>query len=1379
MEVQIVTESGEILRGEELMSTWKAIFDKIEPNFERARQALVPSIQAKIAAARRVTKTKSGKQLPYLEIEYETMGKTFPINVIGPDPNISQVTWIMELVTPPCLTLAEYAAWNALLNQVLVDSLPEGYRVLPLGLNPVEEEYLSGVTFGEHYHVGTFPEDLDLKLAAYNLIRDFIPQLIALTVNSPFINKRPTGTVKIVVDGDLTQILTKDCTKSLRLFYNKAQMGPVDKETYIPYLDALDHDAFCEAIRRKPPDDRFVDVNPFTPYGTIEIRVFDTQFSVARRVAIVALIEALCLKAKRLLEQDTKIPNVMAAVLVANREKAVTFGLHGKFTPDTLLPGAFAELYNEDPNTGKQNGKLFQAVTSMFYFLKKEIKDLTIEECLLPFHMACAGTEMVKPPLAPADYLLFCYGRNGEDFDRAFSTIRNLQQEYCTSKSDAQADPVLETWGIPSTDMFPKASSQQTEGQATVVRQDRQKDINYEIEGVNLNVDPEAFERAKPIPFTLQFTITTAESSNVPIDILVIQQLIETQKKSEIVLASAFKKIAATPNAITTLTQSDVPLKPNEGIFIGKKQCRLKFVIKGKTEQDVYSSAFWLELVPRFSISSEFRKKKIQASEHYDIKYRIYSGGTSSLEKAVTFQAKFTVVSGDGNDVLHQEVIVVSIKNEETISFKFPGKVAGNEQEVSLRLLLSLNDKVIARHEIIDLPVEVAAMKPESSAFKGLAVKKDEQDSRKARRPATSQPSRAPQQEPKPALARDIVRRLEFSKSKAQEPVKGAKRAPAKQSSRTPKKKVPTTGSGAKPAAKPQGKPGAKAAGKTPSQKMKEPKPTATATLPKLPTVRATKVATVAGKAPKQPAKAPAKRAPSPAISKPMPASNLNLPQSKKREQERIAKLLAATGVQKEEQAVPADIPFVRFVHPYSFKLDIDVALQSGRILTPGVKISAKFSLRRAKTLPDGEIIKIIVFFVNGKQDIAVIDTAKVKIGGDVTTYQVQVDAGKVFKSWQPTTTVHLVLLAFHGNELVGQSIYSGFDVAHFTTSDQITWKKIDLISGTIYPGMDAALDLDLDLKGIVNPVLLRFEMGCQNMKVGGEITIYSSGSNRLYLPFRIPDGGLIPVQNAPFFIKIFDASGMMIREQKKLVSIIPSGPLFDIKDLEIDASNGFDSTYIQFVLVNDGKADLTCQASLLAHAPAGQKIAEICSKRVKVMGNREAPVQFEKVFLPLHAVASGTLSLDILVEIQDFNKICNLIHRDIDYANMVADPVMPLFSGAIQNLTMTPEGPKVEISSQEEQISLEIDVQKNFRARSCKVKLVQREIGGDAVDVKIVKLPAGIENVRESFYWKPPRARNVPTLCRLDLVFTHDEMVVEGTCISCQPLFFVIYPET
>ncbi|MBN2151171.1 MAG: hypothetical protein JW839_07000, partial [Candidatus Lokiarchaeota archaeon] len=753
MELPIMNPRGEILRGEELIRVWEAIFSKIEASFKGCLEAVPDAIKKRVGAVKRVTKERSGKQLPYLEIEYKTF-KTFHISAIGPDPNISQVTWLMELVTPPATTMAECAWWNVLLNTALTNALPPGYWILPLGLSPTEREYSSGVTFGEHYHVGF--DDAGFKLAAYTLIRDFIPHLIALTVNSPFINKRPTGVVKVASDGEGLQILGKDCTKSLRLFYNKAQVGPVDKETYIPCLKALDRDEFCGVVHRRPPDDRFVDMYPFTPYGTIELRVFDTQFALSRRLAIVALIEALCLKAKRLLERGERIPCVLSSTLVANREKAVVFGLHGKFTPDTTLPGMFGMTYNEDPDTGKQNGKLFQAVNSMLFFLKKEVADLGFKDILLPIRLSTEGNARIRAPVTPADYLLYLADKHGGDVAAALPSCKKFQTTYCTGTPAGMGDPLVDEWGGPGAGSIPPRAHPATTlaGPMAV----SQQPPGIAITGVGAMATEPQLKAVKPVPFKLTFTVAS-DAPKECVEILAIQQLIEIQKKSEVVLATSFKRIEVPANRLVTITQAEFPLSPVQDLFIGSKQCRLKFTLKEQKEVTTYTNAFWVELLPRYSIGSEFRKRRVAPGEKLEVRYKISATSGTAPQSAINVDFKFHVLSADGSTVLHQAVQRAAVRDAEAVQFKVAPLASWRERNLSFRLVAMLNGKILARHEIADIALDIPEEKPDMFAPR-LAERKVEPLPRHEE-PAAQAPA------PQAADKYGLVRTLAFSSSPA------------------------------------------------------------------------------------------------------------------------------------------------------------------------------------------------------------------------------------------------------------------------------------------------------------------------------------------------------------------------------------------------------------------------------------------------------------------------------------------------------------------------------------------------------------------------------------------------------------------------------------
>ncbi|MEX2682477.1 MAG: glutamate-cysteine ligase family protein [Candidatus Sigynarchaeota archaeon] len=1312
MELQIVNDAGAILRGEELIKIWNAIFDKIELSFKQALGMAPEYIRKRVGAIKRVTKEKSGKQLPYLDIEYKTF-KTFHVSAIGPDPNISQVTWLMELVTPPASTMEEFAWWNSLLNTALVKSLPPGYWILPLGLNPAEKEYSSGVTFGEHYHVGV--DDPGLKLAIYTLIRDFIPHLIALTVNSPFINKKPTGVVKVTDDGNGLQILGKDCTKSLRLFYNKAQMGPVDKETYIPCLKALDKDAFCDVIRRKPPDDRFVDMYPFTPYGTIELRVFDTQFALSRRLAIVALIEALCLKAKRLLERGESIPCVLSSVLIANREKAVLFGLHGKFTPDTTLPGSFGMTYNEDPATGKQNGKLFQAVNSMLFFLKKEIADLGFKEILLPIQISIEGNNKIRAPVTPSDYLLYLSEKQGGDIENALHCFKQLQATYCIGSPNTLEDPLVVEWGKPGNGI-----SQSPTHRSVIMAEAVPAPASTEIDftGIAATATESQVKVVKPIPFQLSFTIASSLPRN-SVDILAIQQLIEIQKKAEIVLATSFKRFAAPVNQQVTISQDEFPLVPAQDLFIGNKQCRLKFSLKDKQkEATTYSNAFWIELLPRYVITSEFRKRKVSPGEKLDVKYKITSTSSTAPLSAIQVDVKFQVLSADGTTVLYQTDQHASVKDTETVQFKVIPLASWKDRELSFRVVAMLKDKIIARHEIGQIILDIPEEMPDT--FTPRLVEKKAEIKPRSTEPAVQ--SSAPATGDKYGL----VRTLAFSS------------APEKQEPSTMPVKMPARGQREL---------------KIPPSQLKRhvAEPLRIINVPE--TISAPKVKS--------------SKDIKPLVSTSTPALD------EKAERERMANLLARETTSKPRvDASSLKVPFLEAVDAASAKVEIDVKLLSPRLVAPGEKIVIAYTMKKTKTIGENEFLKLISFLMNIRQEFIVVLNEKYKFQGDTSNFTLTVDPQKHFKDWKPTEPFHAVLQAYLDNTLVGQAVYSDFQLAKFTTSSQITWKKIDLLSGTIYPGMDAGFEFDLDVKSIVNPVAIAIEASCQGTIVTTDFMVKKEGTNHFIAPFRVPFQGLITVPSTPMIIKIKDSSGMTIKEQKKTIAIIARGPVFVIKDVVLDTMEGLDNATLTFEFINDGKLPVSCDVTALAIEPGGSS-HEIASRKLKLKGMEMQHVECTKVRLPINAIRDNTIIIDFLIEIADFNKIKNLIRQHVKLDPAPGEKVNVYFHGKLKNIDRVRD-----ITAYIDKVGIEIEVRKEITLGGCKAKVVEIVDGEARKVIHVVKLPKGRERVHENITWRPPRAKTFPSLCKLEVQFFQDDDQVEIDRMRTEPLFFTIFPE-
>ncbi|MHA1220281.1 MAG: glutamate-cysteine ligase family protein, partial [Candidatus Heimdallarchaeota archaeon] len=316
MEIEnfITNKRGDILEdGKELVAVWDQMFNGALNYLKSltSSSTKVPEyIRKKIKRVTRKDVKRHGKIIRYVQIHYQVNGSTIAINVFGPDPNISQITWLLELVTPPCEYLEEMNWWINTLYLAASTSITKGYNIQPLGFNPFQSEYRAGVTCGEHHHLGGF-KTLKEKKAIYNMIRAYIPHLIALSSTSPFIEGKPTGRTLLKKGPDgRTMVLAPDCTRSIRLRENSGQLGPNIPE-YLPYVGpSFTQQQFSRYVRKEIPDDRYVDAYPFTTYGTIELRFFDAQYDQRIRIAIIILLQAIALKGAKYVRSGNKLPEV-------------------------------------------------------------------------------------------------------------------------------------------------------------------------------------------------------------------------------------------------------------------------------------------------------------------------------------------------------------------------------------------------------------------------------------------------------------------------------------------------------------------------------------------------------------------------------------------------------------------------------------------------------------------------------------------------------------------------------------------------------------------------------------------------------------------------------------------------------------------------------------------------------------------------------------------------------------------------------------------------------------------------------------------------------------------------------------------------------------
>ncbi|MHA2084662.1 MAG: glutamate-cysteine ligase family protein [Candidatus Thorarchaeota archaeon] len=333
------------------------------------------------------------------------------------------------------------------------ESLPKDSPVILVstGLNPTQD-YLKNLSFGEHHHILSPASDEHERIAIYNMIRNFIPHLIALTVNSPFENKKPTDEVRIDEKGN---IRAPRCRRSIRLLKNTTQMGPTNEFEMIPYLTRADKEDFARHVNRSYA--RMVDMYPFTDYGTIEVRVFDTQLSVPRRVGLALLLQALALRAKRMLEGGNIIPDVSASTLASNRESAVSAGLWGPFRSGKSEENLeFISAYNHTiddegrVNGSKKNRFMGDAVVSMLFLIREELEELNAMDnpFLQPLLVSVFGSEYVEPRTTGADFQLAVYAKSDMNMVVLLKRLTDITRECCTNWlfDPLEGTPHLPTW---------------------------------------------------------------------------------------------------------------------------------------------------------------------------------------------------------------------------------------------------------------------------------------------------------------------------------------------------------------------------------------------------------------------------------------------------------------------------------------------------------------------------------------------------------------------------------------------------------------------------------------------------------------------------------------------------------------------------------------------------------------------------------------------------------------------------------------------------------------------------------------------------------------------------------------------------------------------
>ncbi|NWF95470.1 MAG: hypothetical protein HXY34_04970 [Candidatus Thorarchaeota archaeon] len=452
VELQVVRRDGTWLRGQEVLEAFDRIIANAKTHLDRRIRTSGPrSVREKY---RHSSQTEEGERGSRVVASYrDPEGVYREYTLVGHDPNVTSLTWILEIATPPCTTIEELAWWTQTLVAISYESIPTDSPIILIstGLNPTQD-YLKNLSFGEHHHILGPQVDDRTRLAVYNMIRNFIPHLVALTVNSPFENKTPTDVVSVDSKGNTR---APKCKRSIRLMKNTTQLGPTSEFDLIPYMQTLDKDAFAKHVNRSPA--RMVDMYPFTRFGTIEIRVFDTQLSVPRRVGIALLLQSLALRAKRMVERGEAIPDVGARCLAANRESAVSAGLWGAFrASDASDASGFITTYNSqiDDNgevtRDRRNRYLGDAIVSMLHLIRDEIEELRLIDnpFMQPILVSVFGSDYHEAKTTGADFQLDVYAKSDMNMVVLLRKLTDITRECCTNwlYDPLEGSPHLPTW---------------------------------------------------------------------------------------------------------------------------------------------------------------------------------------------------------------------------------------------------------------------------------------------------------------------------------------------------------------------------------------------------------------------------------------------------------------------------------------------------------------------------------------------------------------------------------------------------------------------------------------------------------------------------------------------------------------------------------------------------------------------------------------------------------------------------------------------------------------------------------------------------------------------------------------------------------------------
>jgi glutamate---cysteine ligase / carboxylate-amine ligase len=197
--------------------------------------------------------------------------------------------------------------WADYREQPIIDT--EHYRRVEEGLKYVAWR---NNTFSLHVHLGV--RDLDRAVRVCDRLRPVLPQLLAISANSPFLDGRDSG---------LHSARTQSFTKSFpRCGVPDAFGGWPAYREYIEFLQRTNSIVEFTQV--------WWSVRPHFSFGTVEVRICDVQATAQESDALAALMVACIAQAMRDVDERVPFEDPAPRLIEENMWRAIRFGLDGR-----------------------------------------------------------------------------------------------------------------------------------------------------------------------------------------------------------------------------------------------------------------------------------------------------------------------------------------------------------------------------------------------------------------------------------------------------------------------------------------------------------------------------------------------------------------------------------------------------------------------------------------------------------------------------------------------------------------------------------------------------------------------------------------------------------------------------------------------------------------------------------------------------------------------------------------------------------------------------------------------------------------------------------------------------------------------------------------